>query len=112
MVRVLVERFRWRYLHQLAQIHHEHSITYVMCYCEVMSNEQIGEIELISQILEEIQGLSSDRDIERRHRFVANDQLRFERKSPCDRYALTLPTGQLSWPASRKCLWIEAHRLQ
>jgi hypothetical protein len=42
---------------------------------KVMRNEQEGQAEFFLQILKQVHHLRLDRDIKRRDRFIANDQL-------------------------------------
>ena len=47
------------------------------------------------QLLEQVDDLRLDRDVERRHRLVADDELRVERERPREPDALALPAGEL-----------------
>ena len=60
-----------------------------------MGNEQIGEAEALLQILQEVDDLRLDRDIKRRHRLVADDQVGIDGERAGDADALTLPTREL-----------------
>ena len=50
----------------------------LMCshHREVVGDEQVGEAELLLQVFEQVDDLRLDRDVERRDRLVADDQLR------------------------------------
>ena len=62
---------------------------------EVVRDEDVGEPELVLEILEEVQDLRLDRDVERRDRLVADDQLRVDRECARDADALPLAAGEL-----------------
>ena len=68
-----------------------------------MRHEQIGESELGAQPLQQIDDARSNRDVERRYRFVEHQQLRLERERAGDADALTL--------AAREGLRIAVHVL-
>ena len=61
---------------------------------EVVGDEQIGEAELLLQIHQQVDDLRLHRNVERRHRLVADDQLRVERQRAGDADALALPAGE------------------
>jgi len=69
----------------------------VAYHCEIMRDEQIGEAELRLQVHQKVDHLSLYRDIERGHRFVADDQLRVKRERARDAKPLALPSGKLVW---------------
>ena len=50
----------------------------LMCrtIAQVVRDEQVGEAELVLQVLEQVDDLRLDRDVERRDRLVADDELR------------------------------------
>lgn len=47
-----------RVLDDLAQIHHRHSIRDVADHTEVVGDEQVGQAELVLQLLEQVDDLS------------------------------------------------------
>src|SRR5919108_1819881 len=57
---------------------------------EVVRDEQIGQAELFTQILEQVDDLRLDRYVERRYRLVADNELRLEREGARDADALAL----------------------
>ena len=61
---------------------------------EIMGDEDIGELEPLLQIGEEIDDLRLDRDVERRDRLVGDDQLGLERDGARDADALALAAGE------------------
>src|SRR5262249_17960662 len=62
---------------------------------KIMGDKQIGEPELLLQVLQEIDDLGLDRYIQRRHRFVADDQLWLDSERTRDTDALALTAGEL-----------------
>ncbi len=55
---------------------------------------RVGQAELLLQVGQQIQHLRLDRYVERRHRFVGDDQRRVEHQRTCNRDALALATGE------------------
>ncbi len=64
---------------------------------EVMGDEQVGEAELALEVLQKIDDLRLDRDVERRHRLVTDDQPRRKRERAGDPDPLALPSRELVW---------------
>ena len=62
---------------------------------EVVRDEQVGEAELALQVGEELQDLVLHQHVERRHRFVEDDDVGLERKRAGDGDALTLTAREL-----------------
>ena len=62
---------------------------------EVVRDEQVGQAELALQVAQQVDDLRLHRDVERRHRLVADDQARVERERAGDADALALPAGKL-----------------
>ncbi len=62
---------------------------------QVVCDEQVRQVELRLQILEQVDDLGLDRHVERRHRFVADDQLGPQRERAGDPDALALAAGEL-----------------
>jgi hypothetical protein len=75
----------------LAEIHHRHAIRYVPDHRKVMRDEKISQFELLLKLREQIQYLSLYRNVERRDRFIANDEFgaQGERARYADALALT-----------------------
>ena len=78
-----------------AQIHHGHAVADVLDHRQVVGDEQVGEAELLLQVLEQVDDLGLDRHVERRHRLVADDQLGLHRQRAGDADALALAAGEL-----------------
>ena len=95
MARVLEERPRVGDLDDLAEVHHGDAVAHVAHDREVVRDEDVGEAELALQIGEQVEDLRLDRDVERRDRLVADDELRPQREGARDADALSLAAGEL-----------------
>ena len=60
-----------------------------------MGDEQVGQSQIVLQVLQQIQDLRLDRHVERRHRLVAHHQLGGQRQGAGDADALPLTAGEL-----------------
>jgi hypothetical protein len=61
---------------------------------EVVGDEDIGKAEAALQVSHEVDDLCLNRDVECRHRLVADDQLRLDRERTSDADALALPARE------------------
>ena len=91
-------------LDQLADVHHRHAVADVLDHAQVVGHEQVGQPELLLQILEQVQDLGLDRDVQRRDRLVADHELRVRRQRPRDADPLPL--------ATREAVRVAAHVLR
>ncbi len=66
----------------------------VLDHGEVVGDEQVGELELVLQLHQQVDDLRLDRDVERRHRLIADDQLGIERQRAGDADPLALAAGE------------------
>ena len=64
-------------------------------HSEVVRNQEERKPHLISKPLEKPDDLGLDTDIERRDRFIEDEQFRMQRKRASDADALSLTTGEL-----------------
>ena len=62
---------------------------------EVVRDEDVGEVELVLEVLEQVDDLGLDRDVERGDGLVGDDQLRPQRQRPGDPDPLPLAAGEL-----------------
>ena len=62
---------------------------------EVVGDEEVGQAELLLQLLQQVDDLRLDRHVERRHRLVADDEVRLDRERAGDADALALAAGEL-----------------
>src|SRR5690606_6750665 len=82
-------------LHHSSEIHDDDSIGDMIDHTEVMADEQIGQVEALAQVHEEIDDLGLDGDVESRDAFVADEKLWPDGERTRDTDALTLTTGKL-----------------
>ena len=82
-------------LDDLAQVHHRDAVRDVLDHGQVVRDEQVGQVELVLEILEEVEDLGLDRHVERRHRLVTHDQLGSERERASDPDPLALAAREL-----------------
>ena len=98
-------------LDQPAEVHHADLVADVPHHRQVVRDEQVGQAALALQVLHDVQHLRLHRDVERRGRLVADEELRLRGQRTCDRDALSLPARELV----RELLHVDgrqAHRLQ
>ena len=95
MKRVLVQIVSWCHLDDLPEIHDGDPRRDVANHREVVGDEEVGEAELVLELLEQVDDLRLNRDVERRHRLVADEKLGVQRERTSEPDALALPTGEL-----------------
>ncbi len=93
--RVLIKLRTICHLGDPAQIHDRHAIADMPDDRQIVGDEEIGQPEIVLQILEQIDDLRLNRDVERRDRFVANDEVRLDGEGTRDADALPLPAAEL-----------------
>ena len=69
-------------LDDLAGLHHDDAIGEIANHRQVVGDEEVGQAEFATQVLEQVDHLRLDRDVERRDRLVADDQLRARAPAP------------------------------
>ena len=79
------------------QIHHSNPVTDMLNNTEIVSDEQVCQIELVLQILKKIENLSLNRYIKSRNRLIGNNYSRFENQSSGNGDTLSLPRRKNSW---------------
>ena len=84
-----------RDLDDRAQVHHGDAVGDVADDGEVVRDEQVGERELLLQLLEQVDDLRLDRDVERRDRLVRHDEVGVQGQRPGQADALALAAGEL-----------------
>ncbi len=82
-------------LDDLAEIHHRDPVGDVADDGEVVRDEEIGEVELLLQLDEQVQDLGLDRDVERGDRLVGDDELRLQDERAGEADALALAAAEL-----------------
>ena len=90
MQRIAEQRARRRDFDDPAEIHHGDPVADVLDHGEIVRDEEIRQAELALQIDQQVDDLRLHRNIERRHRLVADDQLRPRRQRARDAEALPL----------------------
>jgi hypothetical protein len=70
---------------------------------EVVGDEQIGQPQALAQRLEQVDDLRLDRDVERRDRLVADDEVGLDRERAGDADALALAAAELVRVAAAAC---------
>src|SRR5215469_4843677 len=90
-----VQRVPPRDLHQLAEVHHRDSVADVPVDRQIVSDHDVGQAELVLQVLQQVHHLRLDGYVQRRHGLVRDNQLRLERQRPGDPDALPLTAGEL-----------------
>ncbi len=94
MFRLAQQRLRLGRFHHLAQIHHHHTAADVLHHRQIMRDEQIRDAVRLLQILKQVHDLRLHRNVQRAHRFVANDELRLDRQRAGDADALPLTAAE------------------
>ena len=69
-----------------------------------MADKEIGQIEFASQVRQKVQYLRLNRNVERRHRFVEDDNARLRRQRAGNPDPLGLTAGKLMWIPVQKFL--------
>ena len=77
------------------EVHHGDPVRHVVHHAEVVRDEDVRQLEVVLEVVEEVDHLCLDRNVERGHRLVGDDQLRAQRERAGDSDPLPLPTGEL-----------------
>src|SRR5438093_3320161 len=86
-----------RELHNLAEVHDGDPIAHLLDHRHVVGDEQVGEVEFVLEIFEQIQDLRLDRHVQGRDRLIGNDELRPKRQRPGNAETLPLAAAELMW---------------
>ena len=76
--------------HNAATAHHGDIIRQIMHHTEVVRDENHGEPQLLHQVSEQVQNLALDGDIERRDRFICQQESRARRNGAGNGNALVV----------------------
>ena len=95
MDRALVEDRGRGPLDDLAQVHDRDPVRDVAHDTEIVRDEDVGEVELVLEVVEQVDDLGLDGDVQGRDRLVGDDQLRAQREGPGDPDPLALPAREL-----------------
>ena len=77
-------------LHNLAHVHHRHSVADSLNHRHVVADEQVSQPKALLQFHEQIAHLRFDGYVERRHRLVSNDDLWVQHQGACHANTLAL----------------------
>ena len=83
------------FLHDSPQVHHGYAISKVANGCEVMRDVEESAAFLLLNVFQQVEDLSTDREVKSRRWLIANHQWRLQSKRSADGHTLTLPTGKL-----------------
>ena len=95
MNRIAVQLRTLCQLHHMAQIHNADSRTDMLYDGQIVGDKKISEFSCLLQFLQHIDDLCLDGNIQRRYRFVADDEARIYRQRPGDADTLSLSAGKL-----------------
>ena len=76
------------------EVHDRDPVADVLDDAHVVGDEHVGQAELALERLEQVEDLGLDRHVERRHRLVADDEVRLEDERPGDADALALAAAR------------------
>ena len=82
-------------LHDLAQVHHRDVVAHMAHHRQVVGDEQVGEAQLLLELVEEVQHLGLDRHVEGGYRLIEHQEAGIEGQRPGHADALALPAGEL-----------------
>src|SRR5258708_34445579 len=81
-------------------LHDDNGVANLRRNAQIMGDEQDTDLGYCTDILEQIENLSLNRNIERRHGLIGHQEIRTEGQSTGNAYALSLPSGKLMRIAS------------
>eukprot|EP01022_Parablepharisma_sp_SALTPOND_P030360 TRINITY_DN760_c2_g5_i1.p1 TRINITY_DN760_c2_g5~~TRINITY_DN760_c2_g5_i1.p1 ORF type:complete len:1316 (-),score=509.04 TRINITY_DN760_c2_g5_i1:3474-7421(-) len=94
MLRVLEDGAARADLDDLAQVHHRHAVADALHHGHVVRDEDEGDPQLGLQVQHQVDDLGLDRHVQRRHRFIGDDDLGIQGQGTCDADALALAAGE------------------
>ena len=83
-----------------AEVHDGDAVGDVAHHRKIVRDEQVGQAELASAALQQVDDLRLDRHVERGDRLVENEQLGTQRQSTGNCDALALAAGEFARPAA------------
>ncbi len=108
---MLIQGIGGRYLHQLAEVHHPDARRNMAHHRQIVGDKQIGQPQLLLQILKDVHHLRLHRNIQRRQRLIAQDKLRAHRQRPGNADPLALAAAELVREALKMFL-LEPHLVE
>jgi hypothetical protein len=94
MRRVLQQIANGADFHQLPRVHHGDVIGQITHNPEIVSNEENGHAELLTQLAQQLDDLRLDRNVQRRRGFIGHQEFGLGRQSHRDHDALLHSAGQ------------------
>ena len=88
-------------LDDATEVHHGDAVRDLADDSKVVCDKDVGEVELLLQVGQQVDDLRLDRDVERRDRLVRDHEARVEGQRPCDTDSLALSARELVWVATR-----------
>ena len=98
-----VDLVRTPHFHEVTEIHDGDPVADMLHHRQIVGNEQIGKPHLLLQIQQQVEYLALNGNIQRRDRFIADDQFRLQGDGPGDADALPLAAGKLERKTIRCC---------
>jgi hypothetical protein len=83
------------------QVHDRHPVADVLHHAHVVGDEDVRQAQLALEVLQEVQDLCLDRDVEGRHRLVADHEVGLEDEGAGDPDPLPLAAAELVGVAAR-----------
>ncbi|MNJ57821.1 hypothetical protein D3C77_534290 [compost metagenome] len=77
-----------------ASVHNTDMITHMTNNAEIVTDEQVGKMEFLLNVLHKVEHLGLNGYIEGRYRLICNNQLGFQGDRPCNADPLALPAGK------------------
>ena len=84
-----------RFLNHTPRIHHQHAVCRFRNHAHIMRDDHDRHAEFITQIHQQIEDLRLNGHIQRRGRFIGDQQLWVAGKRDGNHHALALPAGHL-----------------
>src|SRR6266478_4590593 len=94
VLRIFVDRFGRGAFDDFPAIHHQHVVADVFDHGEIVGDEEVGELELVLEILKKVHDLRLDGDIQGGDRLIADDEFRLHGQGARDADALALAAGK------------------
>ncbi|MNS62629.1 hypothetical protein D3C72_956980 [compost metagenome] len=95
MLRTRENLVRTALFHLVAAIHHQHPVGHFRHHAHIVRDEDHPHVHLFLQLTDQLQNLGLNRHVERRGRFIRNQQLRLARQRHRDHHPLPHPARQL-----------------
>ena len=77
-------------LDDISEIHDGNALRDMAHDGQVVSNKDVGQLEFVLKVLHQVHDLRLNRNVQRAHRFIGDDDLRVGRKRPRDPDTLAL----------------------